>query len=224
MTLAVLLLAVGLAAQDYSQPDFTHSEGTPWCFELEITGEPQDCALPMANDTLAMLTYTTDAAEDEWGNSLARVDVTHHAFDGTVLQSFSELVDRTYAVPEATDINNDGVEEILIPTYTGNVNTVWQVWHQVDDVFVDAGEVSGLGLEYDETLGLPSISSRGSASTWYRTVWYLDPVGLVLVYELVTDLGMESCSIEEGPAMQETSRTGEEIVASCEAAMGEDEL
>ena len=216
---AALLLVTGLFAQDYSEPDFTHSEGIPWCFELEITGEPQDCAVQLANDTILMFDYTADAIEDEWGDRLARLDISHHAFDGTLLQTLSEEVGRTYAFPEVADINNDGTEELLIPTYTGNVNTVWQVYQNVESQFVHAGEVSGLELEYDAEVGLPAISSRGSASTWYRSVWFLDSGALILAYELETDLGFETCSIVEGAAMSESPQSAEEIIAACQAVM-----
>jgi len=216
---ATFLFTAVFAAQDYSEPDTTHSEGMPWCSELEITGEPVDCALSLSNDTMLLLDYTADTAVDEWGEPLASLEVRHHQLDGSLIQTFNEVVDRTYAVPEATDINNDGIEEVLIPTYTGNVNSVWQVWQLVDGVFVDAGEVSGLGLAYDADIGLPVIASRGSASTWFRSAWFLDPEGLILVYELETDLGFETCSVVEGSAISESAQTAAEIIAACEADM-----
>lgn len=203
MMFVVLFLVVGLVVQDYFQLDFIYFEGIFWCFELEIMGELQDCVLLFVNDIFVMFIYMMDVVEDEWGNLLVCVDVIYYVFDGMLFQFFSELVDWIYVVLEVIDINNDGVEEILILIYMGNVNMVWQVWYQVDDVFVDVGEVSGLGLEYDEMLGLLSILLCGSVLIWYWMVWYFDLVGLVLVYELVMDLGMESCLIEEGLVMQE---------------------
>lgn len=210
------------AAEDFSQPDFTHQEGEPWCDMVDYQGEHVDCALQLRNDSILYFDYTADAAVNEWGEQADALEVTHRQADGTLLQTFNESVGRTFAQPELADVDNDGDMDLMIPTYTGNVNTTWRVWQQIDGTFHFAGEVSGLGLEYDPDTGFTSISSRGSAVTYFREVYRLGADGLTSAYTLETDVDAQRCGFIEGPGFASSGLDRSTIITRCQAGMGEE--
>lgn len=223
MWTTISVLAGLVAAQDYSQPDFTHDEGLPWCDMIQFSGEHEDCALVLEDGRVLEFDYTANGAEDEWGDSATALTVTLHTRAGRALQTIEETVGRTFGYPEISDIDNDGDEELMIATYTGNVNTTWSVWQQTPDGFVAAGEVGGLSLEYNEDTGFATISSRGSASSWSIEAYQLTADGLVSVYTLNSDLYTMNCSVDEGPAFAGSGLDAAAMEAECEDGMGEEE-
>jgi hypothetical protein len=139
-----------------------------------------------------------------------------------LLQSFSEPRGTAYDGPSLVDIDNDGDVELLVPTETGNVNTTYRVHQQTEDGFAFAGEVSGLGLEYDSENGFSAISGRINAAAYYYEAYRLEADGLVLVYALETNYMDENCLLSEGPGFAQSGLDAAAIIAACEAGMSEE--
>jgi hypothetical protein len=139
--------------------------------------------------------------------------------DGAELQSFDEEHGNAMSAPSLEDLDQDGDPELIIPDFTGNVNTVYRIRQLIDGRFEPAGEVSGLGLERDEETGLLGISSRGSAVQYAYHAYVLSDDGLVLAYELDSDLADRACVLTPGPAFDATGLDANELLTACEAAL-----
>ncbi len=140
--------------------------------------------------------------------------------DGAELQRFGEEHGNAVSGPSLEDLDQDGDLELIIPDFTGNVNTVYRIWQQVSDArFEPAGEVSGFDLTPDVQTGLIGISSRGSAVQYSYTTHVLTEDGLVLVYQLDADYADAACVLTQGPAFEASSHDADLLLNGCEAEL-----
>jgi len=96
------------------------------------------------------------------------------AEDDATLQVIDERMGNTFNGPSLEDFDKDGKLDILLPLETGNVNTTWAVWRQVDaGKFVRAGEPSGVSLEKTES-GYIAAPARSSANAWSVAFYKLE--------------------------------------------------
>ncbi len=191
--------------------------------DANLNGDQEDtCSLFL--DGEAVLIFETERGEalDEWGEAADLLTVTIISMAGETEQVFEEVVGRTFEGASLEDVGGDGALELLIPTYTGNVNTTWRVWQQIDGRFHFAGEVSGFGLRYDGETGFTAVTNRGSAVTYFYEAYHLNETGFSWAYTLGSDIHEMRCSFEEGPAFSESTRSAADIIAACEAGMGEE--
>lgn len=138
---------------------------------------------------------------------------------GTELQRFSETHGDAMSAPSLEDLDQDGDPELIVPDFTGNVNTVYRIRHLMDGRFEPAGEVSGLGLERDEDTGLLGITSRSSAVRYGYHAYVLSDDGLVLAYALESDLADRACVLTPGPAFDAAGLDANTLLTACEAEL-----
>ena len=140
--------------------------------------------------------------------------------DGAGLQSFGEEHGNAVSGPSLQDLDQDGDLELIVPDFTGNVNTVYRIWQQVsEERFEPAGELSGFDLTPDVQTGLIGISSRGSAVQYSYNTYVLTEDGLVLVYQLDTDYADAACVLTQGPAFEASSHDADLLLNACEAEL-----
>ncbi len=191
----------------------------PSCDSLAYDQGRTDCVLALGEDMLVFFDY--GPVEDDGFRGASALTIAVNPFDGGDYQTFEETVSSS-GNPELADVNNDGLLELMVPTYLGNVNTNWSVYQQLDGALDKAGEVSGLGLSYDDQSGLAAISARSSAVSWVIERYRLDEAGLTLVYALNTDMAEQTCSLDQGPAFAASGLNANDILTRCEAGMGEE--
>lgn len=121
--------------------------------------------------------------------------------DGTSPQEISTVIDGGYGMPQVIDIDGDGRADLLVPLYTGNVNTNYTLWRSVEATppFVLAGEIGGIdfGPVGD---GLFASTARGSATTWYTSYYTFADNQLSPVATAETELsenGPATCKVED---------------------------
>lgn len=197
-------LTLALAASACA-PQSTVDEGLLLC-----DGAMEEGCVAAVSDTLG-LTYA--AREDGYDFTLLALE------DGEALQSFDEERGNALSGPYLEDFDQDGDPELIIPDFTGNVNTAYRIRQLIDGRFEPAGEVSGLGLERDEESGLLGISSRSSAVSYGHHVYVLSDDGLVLVYALESDLADRACVLTPGPAFDAAGQTADALLSACEAGL-----
>jgi hypothetical protein len=94
--------------------------------------------------------------------------------DATI-QEFKERMGNTFNGPNVKDFDGDGKADVLLPLETGNVNTSWAVYRQVDGPkFVNVGELSGVSVIKTET-GYIAVQGRSSAADYYVSFYTLAP-------------------------------------------------
>lgn len=143
-------------------PDPSSEEGSQ-------PGPIAPCRITLAGSDvfLRIASAAAPGAEDETSGALS-IDV--FSGQGERLQSLSEEVDHI-AWPEVRDLDGDGLEDLLIPLMTGNVNTVYALHLQREGLgFVRAGELGGVSIERTDA-GYISASGRSSAVEW-ETSYY----------------------------------------------------
>ncbi|WP_420432701.1 hypothetical protein [Hyphobacterium sp.] len=153
-------LAAALMAQDYSEPDFSHEEGLPWCDQLEANDRHEDCALQPTDgrELMAVFTFT----DGEWAQD-GRLEV--NSFEGRLLQAF-DFETESFFYPSLEDINGDGREDILVPLITGNVNTEYAIFMGHDEGFLtDPFQTNGHTIE-PAPHGMFVVHSRSSAAEY----------------------------------------------------------
>ena len=143
-------------------PDPSSEEGSQ-------PGPIAPCRIDLAGSDvfLRIASAAGPGAEDETYGALS-IDV--FSGQGERLQSLSEEVERI-AWPEVRDLDGDGLEDLLIPLMTGNVNTVYALHLQREGLgFVRAGELGGVSIDRTDS-GYISAAGRSSAAEW-ETAYY----------------------------------------------------
>ena len=107
------------------------------------------------------------------------------------------------------------LDSLRQPLETGNVNTTWALWRQVDGPkFVRVGEPSGVSVVKTDS-GLIAVQGRSSASEYYVDFFKLEadvlkPVVSARVAGQVDDAGTVvsvDCAIEEDEAFAASGLT-----------------
>jgi hypothetical protein len=104
------------------------------------------------------------------------------------IQTFKERMGNTFNGPELVDFDKDGKVDIQLPLETGNVNTSWAIWRQVEDgkfVRIQADDLSGVELTKTDS-GYIATQGRSSANEYYVSFYKLietklEPVATVSV-------------------------------------------
>jgi len=181
------------------------------------------CSLVLENRAVLIFETAQNEARDDWGGPADRVTIAVISMNGDTIQSLEETVSDTFAHPRLQDIGGDAELELLIPVYTGNVNTHWRVWQQIGNTFSFAGEVNGFDVAYDSKVGFTAVNSRDSAATYLVDYLDLTNQGLEHVYSVASYLNHNSCSVWPGPAFSSSGLDLEALLAECSAAMQESE-
>ncbi len=110
-------------------------------------------------------------AEDESIEVTVQVVQTGDA----TIQEFKERMGNTFNGPTVKDFDGDGKADVLLPLETGNVNTTWAVWRQVDGPkFVRVGEPNGVSIVKTDS-GYIAVQGRSSAADYYVSFFKLEP-------------------------------------------------
>lgn len=152
------------------------------------------CTLVTADEQSFALTVTPPAGESADG--MLKIDVA--AQDGSVLQAITETVEGTYATAGLNDLNGDGAEELLVPMYSGNVNTIYALWTRApgEAQYVRAGEISGVSFEIMEA-GVFGVPARSNAAEWEIAYYQLNGEILETVAIANQNLADGSCTIND---------------------------
>lgn len=162
-----------------------------------------DCRLMLPDQSGLAIEARYAPAEDD--STELKIQVV--APGDATLQELVERMGGTFNGPSVEDFDKDGKSDILMPLETGNVNTTWAVWRQVDgQKFVRVGEPNGVSIVKTDS-GYIAVQGRSSASEYFVEFFKLD--GDVLkslltarVAGALDDKGEKvisaDCTIEEG--------------------------
>lgn len=159
--------AGGVAAKRLPLPDCATIEAE----DLGADGwKHPDCRLMLPDGSgLAIETRYTPAEDD---STQVSVQVVQPG-DATI-QEIVERMGNTFNGPSVEDFDKDGKADILLPLETGNVNTTWAAWRQVDGPkFVRVGEPSGVSIVKTES-GYIAVQGRSSAAEYFVTFLKLE--------------------------------------------------
>jgi hypothetical protein len=161
-----------------------------------------DCRLDLGATPEAgfgVVTFAPRTAEAELGET--SVAVLKSSAEPPVVTLTESAVYDYIAAPELADVDADGLNDILIPLSTGNVNTTYGVWLQRAGLtFTRAGELGSLPLRTPE--GVIFAQGRSSAASWTSEFYTLEADTLRRV--AVVDVVAEDTA-GEGDAMTVTS-------------------
>lgn len=170
----------------------------PSCAELEYEGHHEDCRLEVEDERGLEVRFEF-APGDEFGE-VANVHVVRG--EETVTR-FSVTEIESFFYPELMDVDQDGHADLLVPTITGNVNTMYMLHLGTEDGFADSGDVvSGHTIAPVEP-GLFSVSARDSAVAHYVEYFAVEDGQLVteaLVRLEFQDEDTMTCALENGDA------------------------
>lgn len=135
-----------------------------------------DCRLMLTDQSGLAIEARYSPAEDE--STQVTVQVVQPG-DATT-QEITELMGATFNGPTIEDFDKDGKADILLPLETGNVNTTWAVWRQIDgNQFVRVGEPSGVSITKTES-GYIAVQGRSSAAEYFVDFYRLEADRLTL--------------------------------------------
>ncbi|MCR9266406.1 MAG: hypothetical protein NXI03_02450 [Alphaproteobacteria bacterium] len=141
------------------------------------------------------------------------------ASSGEARQNFSTERWQNRFQPEFRDINQDGLAELVVPTDAGAANLTWSIWQWTEERYALAGNVSGLGLEYDAETDLIAATARFGQASAIQQTYRLQPSGLVPVYDLVSELSDGSCELTPGAGFADSGLDAEALVTQCETEL-----
>lgn len=202
LRIAVCLAALALAACSPAPDTASEAEkpagetpsakrvGLPDCASVEAQDagadgwKHPDCRLMFPDQSGLAIEARYAPAEDDSTEVTVQVVQTG---DKTI-QEFKERMGNTFNGPELVDFDKDGRIDIQLPLETGNVNTSWALWRQVEDgkfARIQADDVSGVSLEKTAS-GYIAVQGRSSAAEYYVSFYKLagdalNPVATVRV-------------------------------------------
>jgi len=129
-----------------------------------------DCRLMLPDQSGLAIEARYAPAEDD--STEVKVQVV--APGDATLQELVERMGGTFNGPSVEDFDKDGKSDILMPLETGNVNTTWAVWRQVEgQKFVRVGEPNGVSIVKTDS-GYIAVQGRSSASEYFVDFYKLD--------------------------------------------------
>ena len=178
MKLRLAVCAIALAASACSPAPAPEAEGAaapaakrmplPDCATIEATDagaegwKHPDCRLMFADQSGMAIEARYTPAEDD----STKITVQVVAPGDATTQSFEERMGNTFNGPTLEDFDKDGKVDIQLPLETGNVNTTWALWRQVDGgTFVRVGEPNAVSLVKTDS-GYIAAQARSSANEW----------------------------------------------------------
>ena len=201
-----LAFAAALMAQDtviLVQHRISRAEletGLPPCTERESGTPHQDCSLQTAGGGGFILTFEFSPLDDR----REMIDATVRHADGTLAQTMSYATE-SFFYPSLSDLNGDGMEELLVPLETGNVNTTYNLAIGTEYGFEwTSYELNGYGID-PVADGVFMAAARDSAISRYIEFYRLEGLELdniatvFLTYETVEDVDEgPDCSLVDG--------------------------
>jgi len=152
--------------------------------EGDLGWKHPDCRLVFPEPTGLAIEARYAPAEDDSTEVTVQVVKT----GDKAIQEFKERMGNTFNGPALVDFDQDGKVDIQLPLETGNVNTSWAIWRQVEDgkfVRIEAEDLSGVELMKTDS-GYIATQGRSSASEYYVSFYKLteatlEPVATVSV-------------------------------------------
>ena len=144
----------------------------PSCDSLEYEGTHENCVLVTANGATASFVFEPGG----WGDAgtLTLADANGEA---VLSESFET---ESFFYPSLSDLDGDGIEDILVPLITGNVNTEYRLIMSGEDGYTVARrEISGHSLD-PVTPGLFVAVARSSAVEHFASFYAWDGATLDL--------------------------------------------
>jgi len=186
MKLRLAVCAIALAASACSPAPAPEGGGAaapaakrmplPDCATIEATDagaegwKHPDCRLMFADQSGMAIEARYAPAEDD----STKITVQVVAPGDATTQSFEERMGNTFNGPMLEDFDKDGKVDIQLPLETGNVNTTWALWRQVDGgKFVRVGEPSAVSLVKTDS-GYIAAQARSSANEWGVSFYKLE--------------------------------------------------
>jgi hypothetical protein len=171
-----------------------------------------DCVLA-TGDSLGWL-IGFDYSPD--GGEAREVEIIVTGADGAPFQSFELDLERGFRAPVLSDLDGDGLDDVLAPLSTGLVNSDWALFFGDFTGMLEAGaRVNGHTVEAFEA-GLFAVHARSNAAQHYVTVYRREDVSLI-------QQAVVSVEFEEGGATCRLVRAdddrGEEFY--CNAALSD---
>ena len=164
------------------RPDFM--DGWSMCDQLEADRPHTDCALQTDEGREFNLFFAFSAMDD--GREM--IDLSIHNFDGILVQTMAYATE-SFFYPSLIDLNGDGMEELLVPIMTGNVNTTYSLSIGSEYGFeLTASELNGYGVDSLDD-GLFKVSARGSAIAHYIEFYRVDGTSLENVASVELSFG-----------------------------------
>lgn len=162
----------------------------PSCAEAETASgiqmpELTPCRLELGEGRSVLVSSTgmTD------GEGTLRAEIT--GADGAPVQVVEETATGFYSYPYLEDLTGDGALDLMVPQFSGMVNTSYAFWVQgPDGKFSRAGELSGFEITLGND-GLIAASGRSSAAEWETGYYSVDNGTLTEVAAVLTRPGLE---------------------------------
>jgi hypothetical protein len=189
------VIAAALMAQD---------AGLPSCSELESGTPHQNCSLQTVGDHAFILTFEFSPLDDR----REMIDATVRQADGTLAQTMSYATE-SFFYPSLIDLNGDGMEELLVPLETGNVNTTYSLAIGTEYGFEwTSYELNGYGVDPLGD-GMFKVSARGSAIAHYVEFYRMD--GTVLENLASIELSYDGVETEDDGPNCRLTNGGEDL-------------
>ncbi|MEZ5939230.1 MAG: hypothetical protein R3C52_13615 [Hyphomonadaceae bacterium] len=183
-----------------------------------------DCRMMRHDDSgVAFEVRWTKEAESP-SEEMSEVTIQVVARGDATLQTVTEEVGGTFEGPYLQDIDEDDVEELLVPLETGNVNTSWAVWRapNAEADYARIGVLSGVDIGRTAD-GYIFTSARSSAASWVVSFYRLEGEGLKAVVDVeaaaagVDETGhvteQNSCKVVDAGGLAETGLTAAQAEA-----------
>ena len=191
-------LAAALMAQDAGQ------EGLPSCNELESSSPHTDCALQTGNGEDFILTFEFSPAGD--GREIINTTVR---YAGGMLAQTMSYATESFFYPHLADLNGDGMEELLVPIMTGNVNTTYSLAIGTEYGFEwTSNELNGYGVDPLGD-GMFKVSARGSAIAHYVEFYRIDGTAIENIASI--ELSYDGVETEDGGPNCRLTNGGEDL-------------
>ncbi|HVY88185.1 MAG TPA: hypothetical protein VG942_04910 [Hyphomonadaceae bacterium] len=134
-----------------------------------------DCRLQFTDKSGFAIEARYAPAEDD----ATKITVQVVSPGDATLQTITETMGNTFAAPSLIDIDGDGRQDVQLPLETGNANTSWAIWRQMDDgkAFIRIGEPNGVEIKKTDS-GYIAVPARSAANEWEVSFFKLTPVEL----------------------------------------------